>query len=637
MQTNLTPAPLHAVELTSGLLAERMEVNRRTTLPIEYEHCRDTGRLGAWTWKPGSPNQPHHFWDSDVAKWIEAAAYSLAQNPDPDLEKRVDAVIADMASAQLPDGYLNSYFIHVDPSGRWTNLRDMHELYCAGHLMEAAVAWHEATGKRQFLDIMCRYADTIATVFGPGENQLKGYPGHEEIELALIKLYRATGEKRYLDLACFFVDERGKTPYYYDEEARKRGEDPQRYPFRTYAYCQAHIPVREQKSAEGHSVRACYLYAGMADVAAETGDADLLAACRALWENITTRRMYITGGVGSTGQGERFTIDYDLPPETAYAETCAAIALMFFAHRMLQVEKRSVYADVMEQALYNNVLAGVSRDGDSFFYANPLLVHPPSRGGWDARFPPERQPWFGCACCPPNVARLLASLGIYVCSRAPGEIWLHLYATGRVRLDAGSGPVVLSVETTYPWDGRIEISVDTAPADPFTLRLRFPGWADAARLAVNGQSVDTSERPADGYLSLHRHWQAGDRISLEFPMSPQRIKAHPAVRHAAGMVALRRGPVVYCLEEEDNGADLAAISLPADAAIDCDFADSPFPGIPMLRASGVRQSIEDWDDPAALYRPAGDLSPPVPVELRAVPYFLWANRRVGEMTVWIRE
>jgi DUF1680 family protein len=329
----LTPVSHRHVTMMNGLLSARSTINREVTLPIEYEQCRRTGRLAAFNlnWKPGKPHKPHVFWDSDVAKWIEAVGYSLATHPDPELERKADRVIGKIARSQQPDGYMNSYFTTVEPEKRWSNLRDLHELYCAGHMIEAAVAYYEGTGKRRLLDVVCRYADYIASVFGRGKGKKRGYPGHEEIELALVKLYRATGESRYLDLASFFIDERGQKPSYFrkEEAARNQGKKDYRRQ-EDYSTNQAHIPVREQTEAVGHAVRACYLYAGMADVASETGDTVLLNACRRLWDNITQKRMYIHGGVGSTRHDECFTFDYDLPNESAYAETCASIALVFF-------------------------------------------------------------------------------------------------------------------------------------------------------------------------------------------------------------------------------------------------------------------------------------------------------------------
>jgi hypothetical protein len=636
----LAPVSFRSVRLESGFWGPRQETNRAITLPIEYQQCKETGRIDIvkLQWKPGDPNPPHHFWDSDLAKWIEAAGYSLGIHPDPELEALVDAVIDDMATAQQPDGYLNSYYTLVEPQNRWTNLRDMHELYCAGHLMEAAVAYYQGTGKRKLLDVMCHYADYIATVFGPGEDQKRGYPGHEEIELALVKLYHITGEQRYLDLAGFFIDERGQQPHYYDAEARARGDDAKPWYGHHYDYNQSHLPVREQATAEGHAVRAMYLYSGMADVAAETGDGTLLAACERLWENVTTRRMYVTGGIGSAASGERFTYDYDLPNDIAYTETCAAIGLVFWAHRMLQLSGDARYADVLERALYNGALSGVSLDGERFFYANPLEVDPQAyvhrtdifgRSSLAA----QRQEWFGCACCPPNIARLLASLGDYVYSTAASAAYVHLYAAGCASIEIDGRPVTLRQETAYPWDGEVRITVEPADEQAFALCLRIPDWSRDAGLSINGQTVDIAPLLDKGYARIERVWRAGDVVELSLPMPVERIEAHPRVRANAGRVALQRGPLVYCLEEIDNGANLPDIALPRDASLSAGYDEETLGGVVIIRGDGLRRAPDGWD--GTLHRPVGSDMAGVPIT--AVPYFAWANRGLGEMLVWIRE
>jgi len=638
--TRLKPVPLSKVKIDSPFWEPRQEMNRTVTLPIEYEQCKKTGRIDAWKldWKPGQPNPPHHFWDSDVAKWIEAVGYTLATHPNEALERLTDGVIDMIADAQQEDGYLNIHFTVVEPENRWKNLRDMHELYCAGHLMEAAVAYYEGTGKRKLLDVLCRYADYIASVFGPNEGQKRGYPGHEEIELALVKLYRATGERRYLDLANFFIDERGRQPHYYDIEARERGEDPARFHHGKYDYNQSHLPVREQTTAEGHAVRAMYLFSGMADVAAETGDETLLAACKRLWKNVTERRMYITGGIGSSSVGERFTYDYDLPNDLAYAETCAAIGLVFWAHRMLQLERDSVYADVMERALYNGVLSGVSLDGKRFFYANPLEVDPKRYEHRPDLFrrssvSPTRQEWFGCACCPPNIARLLASLGQYVYSQGDGEIYVHLYVGGQAELNLDGQPVILTQETRYPWEGAIQITVQPREEANFTLALRIPGWSREATLEVNGQSVEVPPLMEKGYVKVNRDWKPGDTVTLSLPMPVERIEAHPAVGVNCGRIALQRGPLVYCLEEVDNGPHLHDIALPRDTMLRAEFDEDLLGGVVVISGEALRRDTSDWD--SKLYQPAPSATKSVP--FKAIPYYAWANRTPGEMLVWIRE
>jgi hypothetical protein len=441
----MTPLGLTDVTVADGFWRPRLDVNRQRAIPHIHEMCKRTGRLDALRlqWEPGRPNPPHIFWES-VAKWIEAASYSLATHPDAVLDRRLNEVIALLAGAQQPDGYLNAHYTVVEKGKRLTNLRECHELYCAGHLMEAGVAHFRATGRRTLLDVVSRYADFLDRTFGRGKRT--GYCGHEEVELALVKLYRATGRERYLRLAEYFINERGRRPNFFDAEARARGEDPARqWAPGGNAYYQAHRPVREQREAVGHAVRAMYLYCGMADVATETGDRALLAACRRLWQNTTERKMYVTGGIGARHLGEAFGDDWELPNETAYAETCAAVGLVFFAHRMLQIEADGRYADVMERALYNGVLAGISLDGEKYFYVNPLA----SAGGH------HRQPFFDCACCPPNIARLLASLGPYVYSAGRDALYVHLYVGGEARADVAGRRVVLKQRTAYPWLARI--------------------------------------------------------------------------------------------------------------------------------------------------------------------------------------
>ncbi len=621
----LKPVPLERVDVTDAFWAPRIETNRAVTLPLEYDHCKRTGRLAAFKlkWRPGEPDPPHIFWDSDVAKWLEAAAYALASRPDRRLRRRVNALVADIAAAQQPDGYLNTHFTVVEPEKRWTNLRDWHELYCAGHVIEAAVAHYEATGERTLIDAACRLADYIGSVFGTQEGQKRGYPGHEEVELALVRLYRATGCERYLRLAQYFVDERGRQPHYFEIEAAARGDAR---PPGDYTVQQAHLAVREQTTAEGHAVRAMYLYCAMADLAAQTGDRALRAACRRLWRNVTERRMYVTGGIGSAGRGERFTTDYDLPNDSAYAETCAAIGLVFLAHRMLQLERDGRYADVMERAIYNGVLSGISLDGRRFFYENPLAVQPRVRAH-------ERQDWFGCACCPPNIARLLASLPRYAYSEERRAAWVHLYVAGRATLGVAGQAVELTVRTGYPWKEKVRI--DVAPERPaaLTLALRVPGWCRAATLKVNGEAVSLDAIVKEGYAHVKRAWAAGDRVELRLPMPVERVRAHPKVRADCGRVALQRGPVVYCLEEADNGADLDALCLPRKAALRAKFRPDLLGGVVTVTAAGRRRSPEGWA--GALYRPAAAKT--VPARLTAVPYYAWCNRRPGEMLVWVRE
>jgi len=623
------PVPLAQVDIKGGFWGERLEVNRKATLPIQYEQCKKTGRFDAWKldWKPGQP-KPHIFWDSDAGKWLEAVAYSLAKHPDKSLEKKADWLIDLIAKAQRKDGYLNIFFTAVEPENRWKNLRDMHELYCAGHLIEGAVAYYQATGKRKLLDVMMRYADYIGKVFGRGKGQKRGYPGHPELELALVKLYKVTGADKYLKLAKYFIDERGRKPFYFQIEAEKRGDKRKTNP----QYHQAHEPVRKQKEALGHSVRAMYLYCGMADVAAETGDRELLAACKRLWRSVVDRRMYIIGSIGSTQRGEQFTFDYDLPNEEAYAETCAAIGLVFWSQRMMQIDRDGEYADVMELALYNGVLAGVSLDGRKFYYANRLAVHPKAPPFALNTFPATRQEWFGCACCPPNIARLLASLGEYVYSRSANEIRVHLFANSGADIDVGGQKVSIGQQTGYPWKDKVVLKVVPEKAAKFTVSVRIPAWCRSAQMKVNGKAVDLKKVVMRGYARIVREWRKGDRIELVLPMPAERVQANPSVRQDVGRVALMRGPLVYCVEEVDNGRDLNAIELSASPAIrvrqDAEL------GVPVITARGQRTTQARWE--GRLYRMmAKEVRKAVTV--KAVPYFVWANRKVGEMLVWIRQ
>ena len=635
--TTYTPIPFPCVTINDEFWSPKQKTNRECTLPIEYQQCKDTGRIDAFrlNWKPGQPNPPHIFWDSDVAKWIEAASYSLATHPDPALDALLDEVIGLIASAQQPDGYLNVHFTVVEPEKRWSNLRDWHELYCAGHLIEAAVAHYQATGKRSLLEVLCRYADYISSVFGTGAGQKRGYPGHEEIELALVKLGRITGNAKYLALARYFVDERGQQPNYYDQEALARGDDPARYwaarglpEAMRYSYLQAHLPVRDQREVTGHAVRAMYLYSAMTDLAGETGDEDLLAAVHALWEDVCTRKLYLTGGIGPSGHNEGFTQPYDLPNETAYAETCAAIGLVFWNHRMLQLDCDRRYADVMERALYNGVISGVSHDGEKFFYENPLA----SLGNH------HRQAWFDCACCPPNLARIMASLGEYVYSKSDADLAIHLYVQGSASVPIGGQQVTIHQETHYPWDGEVNITLEMDSPASFGIKLRLPGWCRSTHLSVNGASVslqsgETIHHSQGGYLQLERSWKTGDSIHFTMDMPVERVYAHPDVRQDSGMVALQRGPLVYCLEQVDNPIPLQHIYLPEDAELSAEFDPDILGGMITIHGPALAVDPSDWEGTLYSTAPASL----IPCTFTAIPYFAWDNRQPGSMRVWLNE
>lgn len=631
----IRPVALRDVQVADGFFSRYADLVREEVIPYQWEALNDripgaekSGCLRNFRIAAGQEAGEFTgmvFQDSDIGKWLEAVAYSLTTHPDAALERTADEVIELLEAAQREDGYLDTYFIVKDPKNRWKCLRDCHELYCAGHLLEGAVAYWQATGKDRFLNVMRRYVDYIATVFGRGEGQMRGYPGHEEIELALCKLYDVTGEKKYLDLAAYFIDERGRDPKYFLEELKTRGDafhwegnDAQ-----GMEYFQAHAPVREQTEAVGHAVRAVYLYSGMADVAMRTGDEGLLEACRRLCRNIADKRLYVTGAIGSTYIGEAFTFDYDLPNDTAYAETCASVGLIFFMKRMLEADGAAEYGDMMERALYNTVLAGMAMDGKSFFYVNPLEVFPEA----DEKDPSKRhvktvrQKWFACACCPPNVARLLADLGSYIYRRKGSAVTADLFIGSRLALPGGAELIQTS---EVPFGGKVTFTLRGA-AQGFSLRVRCPEWAE-------GVTCTAPCRKENGYIAIQKDWQDGDSVTLVFGMEPRRIYANPLVRQDAGKVCLMRGPLVYCLEEADNGANLHLLRLPEGEPVETVRGEGALFGMTLLRAKGRRFVLHG----SRLYAPDRQ-GREEETRLTFVPYFAWGNRDKGEMAVYVRE
>ncbi|WEF24742.1 beta-L-arabinofuranosidase domain-containing protein [Paracoccus sp. S3-43] len=564
------------------------------------------------------------FWDSDLGKSIETIAYSLYRKPNPELEARADAIIDLYEKLQEPDGYLNSFFQRVKPEWKWTNLRDFHELYCAGHMIEGAVAYYQATGKRKFLDIMCRMADHLVRKFGPGPGQVRGYCGHEEIELALVRLARETGRQDYMDLAKFFIDERGQQPNFFIEEALAHGRDPKGVQANTLEYTQSHLPVREQTKVVGHAVRAMYLYSGMADIATEYHDDSLTRALETLWADLTQKQMYVTGGIGPAEANEGFTEHYDLPNDTAYAETCASVALVFWASRMLGRGPDRGYADIMEQTLYNGAITGLSIDGKRFFYDNPL----------ESAGRHHRWEWHPCPCCPPNIARLVTSLGSYLYGVADDEVAVHLYCTSQARIELANGArFTLVQETDYPWSGEIALRIEAEAPARFALSLRIPEWSHGTRLAVNSEEVDLSAVMVKGYARIERDWADGDSLSLTLALKPRVLRTHPLVRHNAGRAAVLRGPLVYCLEGVDNGCCLHTLQL-ENAAERMQTAPLPdLDGAVAIDAPALRERTTTWGDD--LY---AENTPDVEqTTARLVPYHLWDNREPGEMMVWVRE
>lgn len=595
----------------------------------EKSHALENFRLAAEKLKTGKCSGEFYgmvFQDSDVAKWLEAAAYSLKLFPDAALEAKCDEIIALVGSAQHPDGYLNTYFTVKEPGRRWTSLHEAHELYCAGHMMEAAVAYAECTGKETLLQIMCRMADHIYRHFITEKHE--GYPGHPEVELALMRLYHYTKNPDYLELAEHFINVRGVDPDFYKKENAARGWSVWGGDGSNPEYNQAHAPVREQKDAVGHAVRAVYLYTGMADVAIETGDQTLVRACERLFQSIAGRRMYVTGAIGSVYEGEAFSGDYHLPNDTAYAETCAAIGLIFFMRKMLRLRPDSRYADVMERALYNCVLAGMQLDGKCFFYVNPLEVIPGLSGKIVSQRHalPERPGWYACACCPPNVARLLGSLSEYIADDRNGTVYCHLHIGGELSLDGGT----LCVETAYPYDGAVTYRFRPhGDAMHCRLALRIPAFSKKTSLTLNGAPADYTV--TDGYAIVEGDFTEKDTLALTLTMNPVKIYANPAVPADTGKAAVQCGPLVYCAEGVDNADDVLSLNFTEDD----DFTLSEYEpdklcGIREITVSGLRTKGFD-----ALYseeRPSAQ-----PCRIRMIPYYAWGNRGLNQMRVWLPE
>jgi len=669
---------IETVTVDDEFWTPRRGINRDVTVEYQYEQLEEAGTLDNFRRVRDGERGGHSgmwFQDSDAYKWIEAASYVLTSRDDSDLEARVDEVIDLIADAQGADGYLNTYFDLEVPEKRWSNLNTMHELYCGGHLIEAAVAHYRATGKETLLDVARSFADHVDEMF---PQQIDGAPGHQEIELALIKLAAVTDEDRYRDLAAYFVDVRGNTDRFAwendhreeiatleewegdeggaegdgeigadDEDADSDGdaeegnddaeggnddaaeendewEDAEVEPYDA-SYNQAHAPLRDQEAVEGHAVRAMYYFAGGTDVAAATSDDELLAHLDDLWENMTRRRMYVTGGIGSQHPGERFTIDYHLPNETAYAETCAAIGSIFWNQRLFEATGDAKYTDLIEWTLYNAVLPGVSLDGREFFYDNPLASDGDS----------HREGWFDCACCPPNVARLLASLERYLYATDDEALYVNQYVGGTAELSVGGTGVSISQDAALPWEGSVTLDVDAAEPTAFALRLRVPGWAEDVSITVDGEAVDTAVDAADAptYVTLDREWDEAE-VSVEFGMGVEIRQAHPDVAADAGRVALTRGPLVYCLEGVDHDRPLHQYAIDPDATFETVHHDELLEGVTVLDGDATVPSLDGWDD--ELYRPAVETATEN-ASITAVPYYAWDNRDPGEMAVWVRE
>ena len=600
---------------------------------IETSHCMSNFKITAGYEK--GEFQGAVFQDSDLAKWLEAVAYSLATHPDKRLEDMADGAIELIGKAQQPDGYLNTYYTIKEPGKRFSNLRDGHELYVAGHMMEAAVAYYQATGKDKFLQIMYRFADLICEHFS-ARNDSVGYPGHQEIEIGLYKLYQVTGKKAYLRQAKSFLDRRGRKPNYFLEEEKKPGFQGLFPEFENYdpKYSQSHQPVRDQTSAEGHAVRAVYMYSAMADIAAEYDDQELMDACRRLWNSITKKRMYITGSIGSSGILERFTTDYDLPNNSNYSETCATIGLALFGRRMAQITRDASYIDIVEKSLYNSVISGVAMNGKSFFYVNPLEVWPDNciERTSKEHVKPVRQKWYGCACCPPNIARTLASLGEYIYFADEQSVWINLFISSQAKVMIEDQEFMISMESNYPNDGNIKINISTTQKKKAKLAIRIPGYVKEWKISIDGAHI---ENPVveNGYCILEQEFESNE-VNVEFAIAPRIVWANPLVREDVGKAAVMKGPLVYCLEETDNGSNLPALYLDTEKGLEEYFDPDLLGGTTVIKAAGKRVVTRDWnqDELYAEHKPVYK-----DVDLTFVPYPYWGNRETGEMLVWVKD
>ena len=618
----ITPVQFTSVKVSDGFWGQRLKASREVTIPLAFSKCEETGRYENFV-KAAHPSEEFKvgglaFDDTDVYKTIEGASYVLQTYPDKKLEAYIDSVLVIVAAGQEPDGYLytsrtmNPKHPH-NWSGdhRWEKVEVLsHELYNLGHMVDGAVAHYQATGKRNFLDIAIRYADCVCREIGPGPGQVERVPGHQIAEMALCRLYLVTGDKKYLEQAKYFLDRRGKTAT-------------------SDLYTQSHLPILEQDEAVGHAVRATYMYSGIADVAALTGDKEYIEAIDRIWDNIVSKKLYITGGIGATRHGEAFGKNYELPNAEAYCETCAAIGNVYVNHRMFLLHGESKYYDVLERTLYNGLLSGVSLQGDGFFYPNPLE----SAGGY------ERKPWFGCACCPSNICRFIPSVPGYVYAVNGNDLYVNLYMPNTLTQKVNGKDVVLRQETGYPWNGDVQITIDKNSAKTFSLKLRIPGWvrgevapgelykyADGKSLGykvlVNGEEV-TSDLEK-GYFTVTRNWKKGDKVSLHLDMEPRVVTAREEVEADRGRIAIERGPIVYCAEAADNSFPVRSVLLTPEPVMAVSHGDVL--GYPVEKISTIAQTLH--------YDQMGRLRVD-DVKLTMIPYYAWCHRGAGEMTVWL--
>lgn len=617
----LTPVGFSEVNITDAFWKPKMEKVATTTLQtcilqteVKTPRIRNFEKVAR---QQGEKHEGIYYDDSDVYKALEAIAYSLRTHPDPALEKKADEWIDKIAAAQLPDGYLNTYYTLNELENRWTDM-EKHEDYCAGHLIEAAVAYYNTTGKRKLLDVAIRFANHIDSTF-----RLANRPwvsGHQEIELALVKLYRVSQNERYLKLADWFLAQRGRG--FGKGVIWDKWKDP--------AYCQDAVPVKEQKEITGHAVRAMYLYTGAADVAVNTGDTDYMKAMKTVWEDVVHRNMYITGGIGSSGRNEGFSQDYDLPNESAYCETCASVSMVFWNQRMNALTGESKYIDVLERSLYNGALDGLSLSGDRFFYGNPLASNATH----------ERKEWFGTACCPSNIARLVASLGDYIYAKSTNAIWVNLFVSSNTKIKLADNEVSVNIQTNFPLDGKVKISLAPSAQNKFALHIRIPSWAGSEpvsgnlyRYLTNHQSNisffvngnKTEVKVEKGYAVIERQWAVGDEVSFSLPMDVRRVIAREEVSQNRNRVALQRGALVYCVEGIDNNGKAWDFYLPDNAK----FTES--------KQQILDEPIVALQAEAITFKPTldGQDLKPEKKKITAIPYYTWCNRGKTQMQIWL--
>jgi DUF1680 family protein len=629
----LSSLPLNHLKLTDAFWAPRQAQLVEVTLPHQWEQLEATGRLENFRRvirKEQGKFEGYYFNDSDVYKWLEAMAYALTFQRSPELEAKAEQAIKLIGEAQEPDGYVNTFFQYSHPEEKWLSLSAMHEMYCGGHMIEAAVAWSEHHGNTEFLKIAVKWADLLVATFGTDKRQ--GYPGHEEVELALFKLAAHTGNTKYSDLARYFLEERGKRPSIFQAESidpevlklspwvpKMLGDKSGAY---TGEYLQDHLPLLEHTEVVGHAVRAVYLYMAATDLAKQTEDEKLVETLERVWNNLVTSRLYITGGLGPSGENEGFTSDFDLPNLTAYAETCASIGLVLWGQRMLELTGSALYVDIIERSLYNALLSGIGLDGKSYFYDNPL----------ESRGQHKRTPWFVCACCPPNIARLIGQVGQLAVSTSSEAIAINIPMACEFEVEVGGVSVKGQIESNYPWEGAYKLTLHPTKAAEFEVRIRIPEWAEEVETDVPG--LEEEAEYDSGYAVIKKLWQPGDTVSVQLTMNPNWLEANPKVRDDLGRAAMTRGPLVYCAEK---GVDNNFAPQLFAADVEAEVTELKVGDAVLLGVKGTRESESFFGE---LYSPIGTTEY-VEAELRMIPYYAWANElepedKGTEMQVWFR-